>query len=132
MSDTILYHDYIFTYWCSPALKTFSLSEQVHLPAANPAVDGKVVYVSLRGLHFNIAGKPGVFWEKREWLFVKFNQHQLTQGGGAAHWKPGCLQAGKESDSGLKCCLLLHKHLEQEHQCSGKMQAWIRLTGYTD
>lgn len=64
---------------------TCSLSEQVHLSAANPAVDGKVVDVSLRGLDLELAGKPGVFWEKREWLLVEFNQHQLTQGGGAAH-----------------------------------------------
>lgn len=64
---------------------TCSLSEAVHLVVSDPAVDGKVVDVSLGGFHFHLGREPGVFRKQREALFVELYQNQLSDGGGAAH-----------------------------------------------
>ena len=66
--------------------QTCSLSEAVHLAVIDPAVDGEVVGVSLRGFHFHLFRKPIVFKEQ-EARFVQLDLDQLSNGDRARHCK---------------------------------------------
>lgn len=66
--------------------------EAVHLPASDPAVDGKAVGVSLGGFHLNLGREPGVLRKQREALCVELYQNQLSNGDGAGRGETGHLE----------------------------------------
>lgn len=69
------------------SLQTFSLPEVSHHAVSDPAVDREGKGLSFRGLDLHLGGKPRVFWEEKERLFVDLNQQQFSNWGGTGHSK---------------------------------------------
>lgn len=69
---------------------------------ANPAVDGKVVSVSLWRLDFHLGGEPRIVWKQKESPFRYLYQHQLSKGDRAAHLKARNLDRGEKGRMGDK------------------------------